>query len=106
MISYRIKLLYPQLQVEEVTAGTGGLCGSVFLNRRFIDFITRKLSGQQGWDEEVLSEAVERFDTVVSEFDNLSLEEYVTRMLIYKRSSSNTYLLGTATTDIQCLFPV
>ncbi|KUL89263.1 hypothetical protein ZTR_03713 [Talaromyces verruculosus] len=67
LISYRIKSLYPRLQAEEMTAGTGGLCGSVFLNRRFIDFITRKLSGQQGWDEEVLSEAAERFDTVIKQ---------------------------------------
>lgn len=72
MISYRIKSLYPRLQVEEITTGTGGLCGSVFLNRRFIDFITRKLSGQQGWDEEVLSEASERFDTVVSNLEYLN----------------------------------
>ena len=63
--------LYPRLQVEEMTAGTGGLCGSVFLNRRFVDFITRKLSNQQGWDEEVLSEASEQFDTVVSDSEYL-----------------------------------
>lgn len=57
-----------------MTAGTGGLCGSVFLNRRFVDFITRKLNGQQGWDEEVLSEASERFDTVVSFYQSLGNE--------------------------------
>ncbi|EEA19947.1 conserved hypothetical protein [Talaromyces marneffei ATCC 18224] len=67
LISYRIKSLYPILQVEEITAGTGGLCGSVFLNRRFIDFIKRKLSRQPGWDDEVLSEASERFDTVIKQ---------------------------------------
>ncbi|EED14402.1 Hsp70 family chaperone, putative [Talaromyces stipitatus ATCC 10500] len=67
LISYKIKSLKPIVQVEEVTSGTGGLCGSVFLTRRFNDFITRMLSGEVGWDEEVLSETSDRFDTVIKQ---------------------------------------
>jgi hypothetical protein len=66
LISYKIIALTPILQVEEVTTGTGGPCGSTFLNRRFADFLTRKLGREQGWDDEVLQEAVERFDSIVS----------------------------------------
>ncbi|KAL4907139.1 hypothetical protein BDW74DRAFT_166661 [Aspergillus multicolor] len=65
LISYRIIELSPILKVEEVTTGTGGPCGSTFLNRRFADFLTRKLGREEGWDDEVLQEAVERFDSIV-----------------------------------------
>ncbi|KAL4988050.1 hypothetical protein BDW68DRAFT_197008 [Aspergillus falconensis] len=65
LISYKIIALTPILQVEEVTAGTGGPCGSTFLNRRFADFLTRKLGREEGWDDEVLQEAVERFDSII-----------------------------------------
>ncbi|KAL4813417.1 hypothetical protein BDW67DRAFT_177860 [Aspergillus spinulosporus] len=65
LISYKIIALTPILQVEEVTTGTGGPCGSTFLNRRFADFLTRKLGREEGWDDEVLQEAVERFDSYV-----------------------------------------
>ncbi|RDW70452.1 Hsp70 family protein [Aspergillus mulundensis] len=65
LISYRIIELTPILKVEEVTTGTGGPCGSTFLNRRFADFLTRKLGREEGWDDEVLQEAVERFESIV-----------------------------------------
>ncbi|KAL4946804.1 hypothetical protein BDV06DRAFT_229684 [Aspergillus oleicola] len=65
LISYKIIALTPILQVEEVTTGTGGPCGSTFLNRRFADFLTRKLGREDGWDDEVLQEAMERFDSVI-----------------------------------------
>ncbi|KAL2869219.1 Hsp70 family protein [Aspergillus lucknowensis] len=65
LISYTITGLTPILQVKEITAGTGGPCGSTFLNRRFGDFLTRKLGREDGWDDEVLTEAMERFDSVI-----------------------------------------
>jgi hypothetical protein len=65
LISYTITALAPILQVKEVTTGTGGPCGSTFLNRRFADFLTRKLGREEGWDDEVLPEAMERFDSVI-----------------------------------------
>ena len=65
LISYTITDLYPILKVKEAAAGTGGLCGSTFLNRRFGEFLTTKLGNEPGWDAEILAEAMERFDTVI-----------------------------------------
>jgi hypothetical protein len=64
-VSYTITELHPMLKVKEGASGTGGLCGSTFLNRHFRDFLTSKLGAEPGWDDEILAEAVERFDTVV-----------------------------------------
>lgn len=66
LISYTITSLNPILKVREAAPGSGGLCGSTFLNRRFGEFLVEKLGQQRGWDDETLAEAMERFDTVVS----------------------------------------
>jgi hypothetical protein len=57
--------LHPILKVKEAAPGIDVLCGSAFLNRRFRDFLTSKLGIEQGWGEEVLAEAIEKFDSVV-----------------------------------------
>jgi hypothetical protein len=33
------------LFVDEISSGIGGICGSVTLNMRFRDFLTKKLGG-------------------------------------------------------------
>jgi hypothetical protein len=71
LISYTITQLHPKLEIEEAAEGTGGLCGSTYLNRRFGEFLTRKLGREKGWDAEVLAEAMDRFDTVVCTSSNL-----------------------------------
>ncbi|CAZ84109.1 unnamed protein product [Tuber melanosporum] len=43
LITYRVLDTKPVLKVEEATLGTGGLCGSVYLNRRFEDFVAKKI---------------------------------------------------------------
>ena len=65
LISYTIASLHPKIEIVEAAEGTGGLCGSTYLNRRFGEFLTQKLGQEEGWDAEVLAEAVDRFDTVV-----------------------------------------
>jgi hypothetical protein len=65
LISYTVTDLYPILKVKEAAAGTGDLCGSTFLNRRFGDYLTTKLGKEPGWDSEILAEAMEKFDSVV-----------------------------------------
>lgn len=65
LISYTIASLFPKLEIVEAAEGSGGLCGSTYLNRRFGEFLTKKLGKEEGWDAEVLAEAMERFDTVV-----------------------------------------
>ncbi|RPB00669.1 hypothetical protein L873DRAFT_1827566 [Choiromyces venosus 120613-1] len=42
LISYRISSLIP-LQLNEVAIGTGALCGAVYLDRRFEDFISKRI---------------------------------------------------------------
>lgn len=49
LISYEITEMAPALLVEESSIGTGGLCGSVFLNYAFEDHCRRRL-GDEMWD--------------------------------------------------------
>ncbi|KAG9233806.1 hypothetical protein BJ875DRAFT_463193 [Amylocarpus encephaloides] len=65
LISYTITQLHPILKVKEAAEGTGGMCGSTFLNRRFGEFLTTRLGKEPGWDSEILAEAMERFDSVI-----------------------------------------
>ena len=66
LISYTITNLKPILAVQEATTGTGALCGSTFLNLRFAKFLKAKLGKEEGFDDEVLAEAMERFEKTVS----------------------------------------
>lgn len=49
LIAYKIVSLKP-IRVEESAVGTGGLCGSAFLNYRFEEFIRNRL-GASRFDE-------------------------------------------------------
>lgn len=49
LIAYKIMSLKP-LRVEESAVGTGGLCGSAFLNYRFEEHVRNRL-GQSRFDE-------------------------------------------------------
>lgn len=66
MISYTIEQLEPALQVKEVAPGSGALCGSTYLNRRFQEFLVSKLGREKGFDQEIVNDAMKRFDEVVS----------------------------------------
>jgi hypothetical protein len=65
LISYTITALHPKLKLKKAAEGTGGLCGSTFLNRRFGEFLISRLKNEEGWDEEILAEPMERFNSVV-----------------------------------------
>ena len=65
LISYTVNSLKPTLSVRESGPGSGTLCGSTFLNRIFQKYIVDKLSALPGWDDDILEEAVKRFDLVV-----------------------------------------
>ncbi len=67
LISYTVTELRPILKIKEAAPGSGGLCGSTFLNRAFAEFLVQKLGDDPNWDEEILEEAMERFDSVVSQ---------------------------------------
>jgi hypothetical protein len=64
LISYTVTELKPILKVAEAANGSGRLCGSTFLNRIFQKFIVDKLSLNEEWDEEVVEDAMKRFDLV------------------------------------------
>lgn len=63
-ITFSIVELTPNLRLKEEAPGTGALCGSTFLNRRFEEFLERRLSYSPGWDRDTLEEALNRFETV------------------------------------------
>ncbi|KAL8771827.1 MAG: hypothetical protein Q9209_002765 [Squamulea sp. 1 TL-2023] len=65
LISYKVSALKPALQIAEVTPGSGSLCGSTFLNRRFQEFLNDKFGGDEGYDEDVIEEAMKRFEITV-----------------------------------------
>ncbi|KAI9836586.1 MAG: hypothetical protein M1819_001218 [Sarea resinae] len=62
LISYTIRSLNP-LEVDEAAPGTGSLCGSTYLNRIFQKTLEDKFADDEDWDEEILEEAMKRFDT-------------------------------------------
>ncbi|KAK5997205.1 hypothetical protein PT974_02558 [Cladobotryum mycophilum] len=72
LISYTITGLKPILQVQEAAPGSGALCGSTFLNMRFAKFLKAKLGKEDGFDEEVLAEAMEVFEKKVKRQFTLS----------------------------------
>lgn len=70
LISYTITNLKPILEVQEAAPGSGALCGSTFLNMRFAKFLKSKLGKEDGFDEEVLAEAMEVFEKKVTSLVN------------------------------------
>ncbi|KAA6410639.1 MAG: hypothetical protein FRX48_06062 [Lasallia pustulata] len=65
LISYTVSALKPILEIDEAAPGTGACCGSTFLNRRFEEYMKDKFGNDNDWDEEVLEEAMKRFELVV-----------------------------------------
>ena len=57
LISYTVSGLKPMLKIEEAASGTGGLCGSTYLNRIFEQFLIAKFGQNDGWEDDVIEEA-------------------------------------------------
>ncbi len=53
LISYTVLALEPILELEEAAPGTGALCGSTFLNRRFEQYMENQCENNAAWDGEV-----------------------------------------------------
>lgn len=66
MVSYTIEQLEPALQVKEAAPGSGALCGSTYLNRRFQEFLVSKLGQEEGFEQETVNDAMKEFDEEVS----------------------------------------
>jgi hypothetical protein len=43
LATYRITALEPALRVEEAAVGSGDICGSVLLNRRFLNLVEERI---------------------------------------------------------------
>ncbi|KAK9770107.1 putative RING-type domain-containing protein [Seiridium cardinale] len=61
LVSYTINALGPVLEVSEAAPGSGGMCGSAYLDERFKEFYRAKLGQEPGFDNEILEEATETF---------------------------------------------
>ncbi|KAF5021424.1 hypothetical protein F66182_6518 [Fusarium sp. NRRL 66182] len=72
LISYTITGLDPILEVEEAAPGSGALCGSTYLNMRFAKYLRGKLGREEGFDDEVMAEAMEIFEKKVKRQFSLS----------------------------------
>ena len=57
LISYTVTQLRPMLKIEEAASGTGGLCGSTYLNRIFEQFLIASFGQNDGWEDDVIEEA-------------------------------------------------
>lgn len=66
MISYTIEQLEPSLHVKEAAPGSGALCGSTYLNRRFQEYLVSKLGQEEGFDQDTVNDAMKKFDEEVS----------------------------------------
>lgn len=56
LISYTVSALKPTLKVDEAASGTGGLCGSTYLNRIFEHYLIARFGQNNGWDDEVIED--------------------------------------------------
>jgi len=73
LASYEIKSLNPYIQLAGASVPTGGLCGSIFLNRIFSDYLRKRLRGYidewKGRDLQWLNTMLDYFeDTIKTEF--------------------------------------
>lgn len=59
---------HPYLRVNEITLGSGGLCGSVYLNKRFEELVRDRIGTQL--DALSKSESLEAMDEVMSAIIN------------------------------------
>jgi hypothetical protein len=70
LISYTIDELLPSIKVHEAVKGGGDKCGSTFLNRIFRKFLETNFGDHEGWDDDTLDEAMQRFEnTTKRKFD-------------------------------------
>ena len=77
LISYTVASLRPILEIAEAAPGTGALCGSTFVNRRFKKFLKDSLGSSPDWGDDVLEEADRFFDLFIKRpFSGNTFEEF------------------------------
>ncbi|KAL1307037.1 hypothetical protein AAFC00_005660 [Neodothiora populina] len=63
LISYSIESLTPVPIVSETTPGSGQLCGSIYLDRIFAQYLEKRFRGYPAWTEDHQTEALAKFET-------------------------------------------
>ncbi|EHA22088.1 hypothetical protein ASPNIDRAFT_139705, partial [Aspergillus niger ATCC 1015] len=76
LITFTIIQLSPNMRLKERAPGTGSLCGSTFVNRRFEELLNDRLSSLPGWDRDTLDEAMHRFETVAKRTFSGNTDDY------------------------------
>ncbi|ERF69695.1 hypothetical protein EPUS_03687 [Endocarpon pusillum Z07020] len=77
LISYTIEELKPVVKISEAAPGSGAACGSTFLNRIFRRYLETTFSDNDGWDDDTLGGALERFETIAKRRFNGDQEDVV-----------------------------
>lgn len=75
LISYRIKSLHPSLEVSEAAQGSGGGCGTAFLNVRFEQMLRRTLDQEDGFEAQMVHDCLHRWERIVRKL-NHSLDDH------------------------------
>ena len=65
LISYTVTSLKPVTRLEESAAGSGGLCGSTFLDRQFDSWLQHKFSDFGRWDDGYHADALARWEAEI-----------------------------------------
>ncbi|KAK7733993.1 hypothetical protein SLS53_007988 [Cytospora paraplurivora] len=65
LISYTVTRPAPNPELEEAAAGTGGLCGSSFLDREFHKWLDNHFKGCVKWDAISQADALEKWESEV-----------------------------------------
>jgi hypothetical protein len=76
-VSYKVIALESTIQVAEAAPGSSRLCGSMYLNRLFADYIKDRFGSNPGWNDNIMSRATEQFDVDIKRcFDGNLSEHY------------------------------
>jgi molecular chaperone DnaK (HSP70) len=82
LLSYRVRSVSPDFRVEEAAVGTGDKCGSTFINRRFIDWLKKKLGEKT--IERIPEEKLREGSRIFREFESAKMS--------FNGSPSKSYL--------------
>ncbi|KAJ8133512.1 hypothetical protein O1611_g102 [Lasiodiplodia mahajangana] len=76
LISYTVISLKPVTRLEESAAGSGGLCGSIFLDRRFDDWLRRRVSSLHQWNDSYHADALAQWESEIKRNFNGDVNEH------------------------------
>jgi hypothetical protein len=106
-VSYTVTALKPIPQVREAAPGSGGLCGSIFLNRIFERHMQDRFEGNRDWNGAAMDSAMEQFDSKIKRrFDGDLNKNYVIRVGLAddRRAGLRGGMLQLSGRDVRDLF--